>query len=79
MIENDTRPDPQSGDDDEIVRAHEQSLGYVLGRAHLLFRQRMIKALEGTGLHMGQVVILASLSPAAYAQQNIVAASRSID
>lgn len=63
MTENDPiiAPLPQTYLDDDIVQIHSQSLGYLLGRAHLLFRQRIIKALEGTGLNMGQVLILASL------------------
>ena len=60
---NDTNLDRRSSpeDTDEIVETHLQSLGYVLGQTHFLFRQRMIQALNGTGLHLGQVVILASL------------------
>jgi len=61
MIKSDTDPGPQPGFDDDVVQSHMQSLGYVLARTHFLFRQRMIQALEGTGLHMGHVVILASL------------------
>jgi len=61
MTKSDTNLAPQPDFDDDVVQSHMQSLGYVLARSHFLVRQRMIQALEGTGLHMGHVVILASL------------------
>jgi DNA-binding MarR family transcriptional regulator len=47
--------------DDEIVQVHARSFGYVLAHVHGLFNARLAKALDGTGLHMGQVVVLATL------------------
>ena len=58
---NDPGPpsDPQI---DLITQKHEHAMGYLLARAHGLFRGHLDKALTGTGLHMGHVLILASLS-----------------
>ncbi len=44
-----------------IVAAHMQSFGYVLQRVQMRWRQRLTTALEGTGLHGGHVVVLATL------------------
>ena len=38
-----------------------QSFGFVMQRIHLHWRQRLMAALEGTGLHGGHVVVLATL------------------
>lgn len=46
---------------DDITRVHMQSFGYLLAQAHALFRDRLARALDGSGLHMGQVLILATL------------------
>jgi len=47
--------------EDAVIEAHNRAMGYLLGRAHSLFRLRLTQAIEGTRLHMGHVVILASL------------------
>lgn len=47
--------------EDDVVRQHQRAMGYLLAGAHGLFRAHLVKALEGTSLHMGQVVLLASL------------------
>lgn len=47
--------------DDEIVQIHARSFGYVLAHVHGLFSARLAETLEGTGLHMGHVVVLATL------------------
>ncbi|MBW8733966.1 MAG: MarR family transcriptional regulator [Asticcacaulis sp.] len=47
--------------DDEIVRIHARSFGYVLAHVHGMFSARLSDALAGTGLHMGHVVVLATL------------------
>jgi len=47
--------------DDEIVQVHARSFGYVLAHVHGLFNARLAATLEGTGLHMGHVVVLATL------------------
>lgn len=47
--------------DDDIIRAHMQSFGYLLSHGHALYQRRLLAAVEGTGLHMGHVVVLASL------------------
>ncbi len=44
-----------------IAAAHMQSFGYILARLHAQMRVRMTHTLEGTGLHGGHVVLLASL------------------
>jgi DNA-binding MarR family transcriptional regulator len=40
---------------------HQRSIGYALARAHNMFRARMTAALEGETIHLGHVVLLASL------------------
>jgi len=47
--------------DDAIVAAHLQSFGYLMQRLHTQWRQRLVNRLEGTGLHGGHVVVLATL------------------
>jgi len=47
--------------ENEIIARHAQSLGYLLAGAHGLYRGRMAAALESEPVHMGQVVLLASL------------------
>jgi DNA-binding MarR family transcriptional regulator len=47
--------------EDAVGAVHRQSTGYLLARAHLLFRTYLAAALEGWSVHMGQVVVLASL------------------
>lgn len=47
--------------DDEIVAIHVRSFGYVLAHLHGLFHTRLGEALEGTGLHLGHVLVLATL------------------
>jgi len=44
-----------------VVRTHEKAMGYLLAQAHNLYRARLAQVLEGTPLHMGHVVLLASL------------------
>lgn len=46
---------------DEIRAFHAQSFGYALARLSQLFRDSLARTLEGTGLHMGQVLVLATL------------------
>jgi DNA-binding MarR family transcriptional regulator len=46
---------------DEIDAYHSQSFGYAIARLHQLFRDRLARTLEGTGIHMGQVLLLATL------------------
>ncbi len=47
--------------DDDIIRQHMRSFGYLLANCHGLWRDEMARAIDGTGIHMGHVVILASL------------------
>jgi DNA-binding MarR family transcriptional regulator len=46
---------------DEIQAIHARSFGYVLAQLSGLFRDRLARTLEGTGLHMGHVLVLATL------------------
>ena len=46
---------------DDIVAFHGQSFAYVLGKLNLLLSAKMSDALRGTGLHLGHVLILATL------------------
>jgi DNA-binding MarR family transcriptional regulator len=46
---------------DEIQAFHAQSFGYALAELSRLFRESLARTLEGTGLHMGHVLILATL------------------
>jgi DNA-binding MarR family transcriptional regulator len=45
----------------EMEAFHAQSFGYAIATLHALFRARLSEALAGTGLHMGQVLVLATL------------------
>jgi len=45
----------------EITAVHLRSLGFLVHRLHAQLRQRMMTAVEGWGLHGGQVVVLATL------------------
>ncbi|MGZ3297676.1 MAG: MarR family winged helix-turn-helix transcriptional regulator [Asticcacaulis sp.] len=58
MKEPKIRPAPV---DDEIVKVHSRSFGYVLSHVYALFSGRLAESLAGTGLHMGQVLVLATL------------------
>ena len=49
------------GQHDEIHDFHAQSFGYALARLNQLFRDSLARTLDGTGLHMGQVLVLATL------------------
>ncbi|MEO7687932.1 MAG: MarR family transcriptional regulator [Sphingomonas sp.] len=49
------------GQHDEINDFHAQSFGYALARLSQLFRDSLARTLDGTGLHMGQVLVLATL------------------
>ena len=49
------------GQHDEIHDFHAQSFGYALARLSRLFHDSLAKTLDGTGLHMGQVLVLATL------------------
>ena len=49
------------GQHDEIQDFHAQSFGYALARLSRLFHDSLAKTLDGTGLHMGQVLVLATL------------------
>ena len=55
---SDAHPLPE---DDEIVAVHARSFGYVLAHLHGLFHTRLGESLEGTGLHLGHVLVLATL------------------
>ena len=47
--------------EDTVIAAHQKAMGYLLATAHGLFRDRMIQAIAGEPVHMGHVVLLASL------------------
>lgn len=53
--------------EDRVIAQHQKAMGYLLAQAHHLFRSRMAATLEGGPLHMGHVVVLASL----YAQNDL--------
>ena len=44
---------------DEIDAFHAQSFGYALAQLSRLFHDSLVKTLDGTGLHMGHVLVLA--------------------
>lgn len=46
---------------DEIHAFHARSFGYALARLSRLFHDSLAGTLEGTGLHMGHVLVLATL------------------
>ncbi len=46
---------------DEIQAYHAQSFGYAIARLHQLFHDSLARTLEGTGIHMGHVLVLATL------------------
>jgi DNA-binding MarR family transcriptional regulator len=46
---------------DEIDAFHAQSFGYALAQLHRLFRESLAVTLKGSGLHMGHVLVLATL------------------
>jgi DNA-binding MarR family transcriptional regulator len=46
---------------DEIRAIHAQSFGYALAQLSRLFHDSMAGTLAGTGLHMGHVLVLATL------------------
>ena len=45
----------------KVVDEHHGAIGHLLATAHNLFRARMIEALAGEQIHLGHVVLLASL------------------
>ena len=45
----------------EIEAFHAQSVGYLLWQLSRLFNKTLTDAIEGSGLHMGKVLILATL------------------
>ena len=45
----------------EIEAFHTQSFGYAIALLHKLFRERLAETLTGTDLHMGHVLLLATL------------------
>jgi DNA-binding MarR family transcriptional regulator len=45
----------------EIEAFHSESAGYLLWRLSRLFNATLSAAIEGSGLHMGQVLVLATL------------------
>ncbi len=51
----------------KVVAYHQKAMGFLLVKSHTLFHSHMVKALENTSLHMGHVVVLASL----YAQNDL--------
>jgi DNA-binding MarR family transcriptional regulator len=46
---------------DEIQAFHANSFGYALGQLGRLFHDSLARTLDGTGLHMGHVLVLATL------------------
>ena len=52
---------PPGGERDEIHAFHAQAFGYALARLSRLFHDSLAATLEGTGLHMGHVLVLATL------------------
>ena len=46
---------------DEIHAFHAQSFGYSLAQLSRLFHDSLVRTLDGTGLHMGHVLVLATL------------------
>jgi DNA-binding MarR family transcriptional regulator len=46
---------------DEIHAFHEQSFGYALAQLSRLFHDSLASTLDGTGLHLGHVLLLATL------------------
>lgn len=56
--------------EETVIAQHQKAMGYLLASAHHLFRARMVRALDGGPLHMGHVVLLASL----YAQNDLTQA-----
>ncbi len=47
--------------DDTVVRTHMQSVGYLIASCHSSFHRQLSAAVKPEGLHMGHVVVLASL------------------
>jgi DNA-binding MarR family transcriptional regulator len=45
----------------KVAVEHRGSIGYALAKAHNLFRARMTKAIASEPIHLGHVVLLASL------------------
>jgi len=45
----------------DIQALHRQSFGYAIATLHRLNRERLAETLEGSGLHMGHVLVLATL------------------
>ena len=52
---------PTSPASEEIRAFHAKSFGYALAQLSRLFRDSLARTLEGTGLHMGHVLVLATL------------------
>jgi len=52
---------PPGRERDEIHAFHARSFGYALARLSRLFHDSLAGTLEGTGLHMGHVLVLATL------------------
>jgi DNA-binding MarR family transcriptional regulator len=52
---------PPNRQRDEIHAFHAQSFGYALAQLSRVFHDSMVRTLKGTGLHMGHVLILATL------------------
>jgi len=46
---------------DEIRAFHAQSFGYTLAQLSRMFHDSLARTLDGTGLHMGHVLVLATL------------------
>jgi len=58
----DSTDDPaKNGLESDITAEHMKSFGYLIQRIQVQWRQRLVTALEGTGLHGGHVVVLATL------------------
>jgi DNA-binding MarR family transcriptional regulator len=57
-----TKREKTSGVVDKSVRLKAEGIGFLLSRAHQGFRLRMSAAIEGSGLHLGQIAILGVLA-----------------
>ena len=77
------RPGPEdvAGADGPAAAADAVSrhVGFLLGRAHQRFRQATVDALEGTGVHPGQLAVLGALSAARGLSQTELAAVTGIE
>ena len=52
---------PPAAPNGDIKGHHDQNVGYALAHLHRLFHDRLSEALADTGLHLGHVLVLATL------------------